>query len=380
MARDQKTSPLLELVLGDGASREMRFAAARGVLPVSPVEIVEVLVTLTSADDPEIAEQSRVTLAATDVTVIRDWVEELGAPDSIDSLAKLTEDSTVIEAVIRSRRVLDETLIWLGSRLHPDLQEVLAINQTRLLRDPRIMDALRSNPRLTGDVRRRIRELQEEFFDKEAGSREQKREQAKDEGKSTPGTLLEPEDFTAFEPILPVEEEVAAGIGAEPGASLFEEIELPEEGLVDDDEIDEEKRVSLMTKIQLLSVSAKIQLANKGNKEARGILIRDSNKLVSVSAVQSPRITGNEIEMIATMRNVHEDVLRHIATNREWSKKYAIFHNLLRNPKAPAEYCISFIVRMNQKDMKSLSQDKGVSELVRTSARRLYQQKYQQDK
>ncbi|MCK7488830.1 MAG: hypothetical protein MZU79_00205 [Anaerotruncus sp.] len=56
---------------------------------------------------------------------------------------------------------------------------------------------------------------------------------------------------------------------------------------------------SLFQKIQTMSVSEKLDLARKASKEARSILIRDSNKLVQLAVVNSPKITESEILAIS---------------------------------------------------------------------------------
>ena len=60
----------------------------------------------------------------------------------------------------------------------------------------------------------------------------------------------------------------------------------------------------------------KIKLARLGNKEARGLLVKDRNKVVAISAISSPKITTNEVISIAQSRNVHDEVLRMVAMNR----------------------------------------------------------------
>ncbi len=89
------------------------------------------------------------------------------------------------------------------------------------------------------------------------------------------------------------------------------------------------ERISLIRRIMLMTVKDRIKLGMKGDREARSILIRDGNKVVSTAVVHNPRITDKEVESIAAMRTVSEDVLRTIALNRAWARSYPIIHNLL---------------------------------------------------
>lgn len=349
-------SPLAEVALEASSPREMRLAAARGILPIDPVELVEVQRRLSADVDPDLASAAREGFAATESAILVGWVGSYGSEEALDSAAFLSDSPAFVEAILRSRAVADETLVRLARALPPDLQDVLVVNQARLIRAPRILEALGSNSRLSGDVRRRLHEIDEEFFRKRAPEREAAAEQP---------SAVEASAERA---------EAAAG----PSDALFDDIELDEELVSDfDGELTTSTRESIFQKIQQLTVSQKIALGRKGNKEARTILIREMNRLVATATISSPRMTPNEVEAIASMRNVHEDVLRFIATNRDWSRRYAVMLNLVKNPRAPAEFSMQFVPRLSQRDMKALSIDKGVSEQVRAAARRIYQQKYQ---
>jgi len=109
----------------------------------------------------------------------------------------------------------------------------------------------------------------------------------------------------------------------------------------------------------------------KGDREARGILIRDSNRVVSTAVVNNPRITEQEVENIASMRTVADEVLRLIAMNRAWARSYPIVHNLARNPRTPIPTAMSILPRIHAKDLKNLTQNRNVSEAIRRQAARL---------
>src|SRR5207237_702699 len=87
------------------------------------------------------------------------------------------------------------------------------------------------------------------------------------------------------------------------------------------------ERISLIKRIMFMSV--------KGDREARGILVRDANKIVATGVMHNPRITDHEVEAISAMRQIAEEVLRLIGMNRQWARSYPIIHNLARNPRTP---------------------------------------------
>ena len=121
---------------------------------------------------------------------------------------------------------------------------------------------------------------------------------------------------------------------------------------------------SLFQKIQTMSVSEKLDLARKASKEARSILIRDSNKLVQLAVVNSPKITESEILAIATNRQVNDEVLKEIAMNREWLRNYQIRFALVNNPKTPLSIAMSQVSYLNQRDLGLLAKSKGVPRAI----------------
>ncbi len=117
---------------------------------------------------------------------------------------------------------------------------------------------------------------------------------------------------------------------------------------------------SLFQKIQTMSVSEKLDLARKASKEARSILIRDSNKLVQLAVVNSPKITESEILAIASNRQVNDDVLKEIAINKEWLRNYQIRLALVNNPKTPLSIAMAQVTYLNRRDLSLLAKSKGV--------------------
>ena len=133
----------------------------------------------------------------------------------------------------------------------------------------------------------------------------------------------------------------------------------------------EEKRAkSRYQEIQDLSVPDKVKLAMSGDKEARSILIKDSNKQIQTAVLDSPRITEPEIVAIANSRNVGEDILRKIASNRDWMKNYQIRVGLVNNPKTPLTIGLRIISTLMISDLKRLGKSKGVSSVLTAAANR----------
>ena len=121
----------------------------------------------------------------------------------------------------------------------------------------------------------------------------------------------------------------------------------------------------------LMTVKDRVKLGMKGDREARSILIRDSNKVVAAAVIHNPRVTDQEVENIAAMRTVSDEVLRLIAQNRAWARSYPIIHNLARIPRTPIATAITILARIQTRDLQHLAQNRNVSEAVRRQAQRL---------
>jgi len=127
---------------------------------------------------------------------------------------------------------------------------------------------------------------------------------------------------------------------------------------------------SSLQKIAKMNVAQRLGLAMKGTREERSILIRDPNKIVAAAVLSSPKMTENEIESIARMANVSEDVLRVIAQTRAWMKNYSVVWSLARNPKTPVAVSMNLLSRLSEKDLRAISTDRNVPDALRITARK----------
>jgi hypothetical protein len=132
---------------------------------------------------------------------------------------------------------------------------------------------------------------------------------------------------------------------------------------------DNEDPQSTLQRIASMTVAQRVGLAMKGSREERAILIRDPNKLVSVAVLSSPKMTEPEIESIAKMASISEEILRMIASTRAWMKRYGIVVALARNPKTPVAISMNLLARLTDKDVRAISTDRNVPEVLRITAR-----------
>jgi hypothetical protein len=391
------TNPVVQAIISGSAPQPARLAAARGMLPLQQSDLLEVLVALTSSDDPQIASAASETLQG---ETPEDLLIAASAPDTAPNVlaylaTRLDSKPDIYEATILNARTPDQALAKLAAATpHSSLLELITINQQRLVRCPEIIDAILQNPACSGDAERRARETRKEFFEKERGAR-QIADELRARGQTAAAEFFEAADLTTPAGALSLEDawliaqhiEVSdadlddSWLPAERYEELIsesaEDVSANVQRVIESERLEtgevSAERVSLIRKIMFMNTKDRMKLAMKGDREARGILIRDSNKVVCSSVVKNPRITEQEIENIAAMRTVADEVLRLIAMNRTWARSYTIIHNLARNPRSPIPTVMSILLRIRTKDLQALTQNRNVSEAVRRQAYRLQQ-------
>ena len=135
------------------------------------------------------------------------------------------------------------------------------------------------------------------------------------------------------------------------------------------------QRESILQKIAKLNVGQRVKLAMLGNKEERGVLIRDGSRVVSSAVLASPKLTDSELENIAGMKNVQESVLRDIQRSRKFMKRYNVVRNLINNPRCPLDLSLGMVKLLMVNDLKGLSMNKNVPETLKRVALKNFKEK-----
>lgn len=348
-------SPQAERYARRDAPVEVRRLAAGGALPLPPVELATVLFALVHDPDDEVKARARRSLEGLPPAVCDAVLSGDAHPAVLAWLADAhRDDAAKLERIALNPAADDRTFVLLAGLPHKRVVEIVANNQTRLLRCPDIVEALGENP-LTG--RSTIdRVLSFLGFQKPAA-------EVADDATDAPPPAAE--DLT--------DEAAVAALRAflgDDAEAFARDLIVEHEG-----ELDEEAEGNLFALVQKMTVMQKIKLARMGNKEARGLLIRDRNKLVATAAIRSPKVTENEVENFAKARNLSEEVMRVIASNREWTRGYQVKMNLATNPRCPVGMSIKFLNFLHERELRTIMKSKDVPSAVSTHARRLLQKK-----
>jgi len=399
---------MIDMIRSSSVPATLMQAAARGALSVPPAEMIEILVHLAN-HNKVFGQQARMTLAgweerssleaAANPDTPQEVLDYLIAPENLrpQLLATLVENPSIKEATLVA-------LAENGSR------EVVVILQKspRVQSNMAILKALASNPNATENETRALAQKLSSHTPEGAGEgpgsevfgasdsdpeveetvtaylTENAQEIATEAGKPFQplGGMYEFEG-AAVDGTAPAEEHIAADPMAAPASEPASPVKagpvappaktpLHHKKAVGSHE---QERGSALQKIAKLDITGRIQLAMKGTKEDRSILIRDSTKLVALAVLESPKITDSEVEKIANQKNVLEAVLRRITMKRRFMKNYAVVRNLVANPRTPLDVSLGLMKNILTADLRNLSSNKEVSDTIRKLATKMFKQK-----
>jgi hypothetical protein len=353
MAEARATNPLVAQFRRGGVARDLRLMAAQGLLPLKPEDLLELWTELVADADESVRGAAEKSLGDFPAAELLPIVKSRDTPVGVLSWAvSKRAEPELREAALQNHSLPDETIELLAPTLPQALAELVVINQTRLLRRTSLLQALESNAGLSNDQKRRLRELRETF---RVGEPE----------------AAAPAPAPAAAPGAPSEEPAAE---PEPEIVPAGEIFMTEDEAIvrylSEEERQQTEKVSAVQKIYRLNTAEKIITALKGSREERSILIRDPNRLVATAVLGSPRITEAEIESISGMKSVSDEILRQIGNHREWTKRYTVLNNLVRNPRTPTGIALSMVPRLNPRDIKGIAVDRNVPEPIRKMAQK----------
>lgn len=394
------SNPVVKAVVEGSAPRNAQLAAARGILPLPQNDLLEALVHLSKSTDAELADTAKKTLASQEPAALEGSITSTEVPPTVLAFFAGHEalPKSIHEMVISNPRTPAAAIIDLAANTkNGELLELISLNQQLLIRNRAIIDAIIANPNRTSEAERRAAETNREFFEKERGA-QQIANELRAKGNEAAAEFMESAEFAlgdddaemSIEDALFLAEHIEvpdsetddSWLGLEYIEEIYEESESQRQAIVDkilgelrmegDEEIGTE-RVSMINRVMKMGMKDRVRLAMKGDREARNILIRDPNRIVAQAVVANPRISEQEIEKIAAMRTVTEDVLRSIASNRQWARNYMVMHTLARNPRTPIANVLNILSRLQLRDLAALSKNRNVSDAVRRQALRLSQ-------
>ncbi len=278
--------------------------------------------------------------------------EECSAEVLAHYAPQAARDEALAERVAFHARAPAAALAVLASTGSPAVVDLVMTNEERLLANPTLLERLMINPTLRPNQRARILE----FLDRATKAQKKSRAAGDSDEAAESGAEATLDD--------------AADLLEVDVGELFSSSEITdgEEFEACEDEVIRDA----YRRIVSLNTAQKAILAMKGGREERMILIRDTNKVVSLGVMKNPRLGDTEVEGFAAMRNVSDDILRRIGQSREWTKNYRVVLSLVNNPRTPQSVAMNHVGRLTNRDLQNLLRNREVPELIRRSARRVH--------
>jgi hypothetical protein len=346
------------------APAPLRMMAAKALVPLAPADMLGALFMLTFDPDAGVRETASKTAAALPdrfSTGLRD--EGVPAPVLGWFLPLLSTKDVYAEMLVLNPTTPDEAVAEVARGCSAKIAEIIGQNQLRVLRHENIIRNLCTNPNASPALIDSVCDFAVRSGMAIADVPQMQAARVRVFGPAA----APPEPGPTAEEIL---QEFSAD-GAKDATDKAEGKEEEEEAAP----IPEAKKLNLTQRVMKMSIAEKIKLATLGNKEARSLLIRDTNKLVCTAVIRSPRITDGEVLSSASNKAVNEEVLRIIYNSREFTKNYKIKMALLKNPKLPLSVGMKFLNSLRENDLKELSRDKNVPSALQTVAKKMIEKK-----
>jgi hypothetical protein len=354
----EELEPILESLkearkFADPASPQpQRLMAASGALPLPPTQISTVLYVLSHDSDEPVRTKATASLAALPERVLDATLAGEVPPGLLGVLAELhIESPDRLEKIALNPRTSDRTFCKLARLSHPRIVDIVSHNQTRLLRCSELVEALGDNPATSAATLDRVLE----FLGLRGGN---------PAGTTASVEMPEPAPGTNDLGGKSVDPNSTAGVPAD----LLDGV--PEEKV--------QRNPSLTVRLGAMKITQKIKLARFGNAETRAILVRDRNKLVAASVMNSPKLGESEVMAFVKNKSMSEDVIRIVANSREWTKSRAIQYQLCYHPKTPLGCSVKFLANFTDTELKSIAKSKEVADELIAQARRMIAKKAKQ--
>lgn len=366
-------SKMLQMIQQNAVPANIVRSASRGALALPAPEMLEILVHL--AGHHTFGEQARMTLAEWDEASAIQVCSDLNAPSSV--LAYFIDSKNwrtpLLAALIENPAITERQLLSVAEAATPEVARIL-LASPRVIALTAVLRKLHSNHRISaGEEHAKLHSLLLGIPETDATS-----DVLADEDRIIERIHLEHADELAADAHKKFELVKADSDEQDEIAEMVEAVEAHADAhpaAVAAAVKKEPERLSTIQKITRMTVGERVQLAVKGTKDERFVLIRDGSKVVSLAVLQSPKLSDAEMEMFASMKNIQQTVLRAIAGNRKFMKQYAVVRALTQNPRCPLEISLKMLPSLLLSDLQNLSKNKNVSDTVRKIALKLYKEK-----
>ncbi len=346
-------NPLVKKIIEGEAKEDLIHLLLQKELPFTEEEYLESLVYVLRLNDESLKNKAFSRLKEISESVKATYIEKVEANHRVAYFiiqeALDQKNLPTISIAVRNQALPYAFLLKIAEKGGTSMLEVLLDNQIKLIAYPEIMDEMGKNPEATPFIKSKIKEIREFYLENPE--------------------VEEIQEETVMEDVKEI-------------LTMEKEKKKETEGKEEEDELVtldlhevEERTKTTLQEINALSISERIRLALTGERTQRMILVKDPNKMVALSVLESPKISIDEITLLARNKSLPSEIIAKISKKRDWTKNYIIIHELVQNPKTPVNDALSFIKKLYLKDLQTISRDKNINPVVRSLALNYYRQK-----
>ncbi len=347
MKKTISKNPLVKMIAEDRAKDDVWKMLLNKSLPINEEEYLETLSFAINKD--QYKEKAKELFKAIDDKYKKNYVskKEININVAYNILQEALEKDSkeIMIEIINNNIIPNDFLAIIASQGSNEVLEVLISNEIRVIAFPELIDFIKGNSKASGYVISKLQVLYDYYLKQESQE-------------ISPQEVLS--DKKNFEKVQSEVKKIEEDSQEEEEKETQTKEEIEEEK--------EEELVEAVKQINRLSVPEKIKKALTGSKTDRMILIRDNNKMVSLSVIESPKLSSDEVVAIARNKSLPTEIIAKIAQNRYFTKNYIVMHELIQNPKTPLQIALGFLNSLHERDLRQLSRDKNANPPIRKMA------------
>ncbi|MFA6035087.1 MAG: hypothetical protein WC889_19465, partial [Myxococcota bacterium] len=334
----------------------MKMMAARGMLPLKPFDLAELMYNLCFDPDPAIAQAADKGFHGLPPAMVLSVVEQPLEPEVLDMIAEIWRgDAEIVQKVVLNQRTSDETVDLIAQTCDSKMIEVVAQNQVRYLRTPSIIRSVYENPFSRQDIVDFVLELARRNglnVDRIIGI-EHVEEPQKAPAPAPAAVEAKPDEKTPAMPAAP---------GQLPAlAAEDEKIDFPPQYLEDKKEFTDAEGKAFVKWMTDAPEGELMKLARHCNAATAVLLAKTKVAAPALELMKNTRIETVHWGKIAGDRQANEDLIKIMCKTKDFTKIYNIKAKLALNPKTPISCSMGFVRGMRLSDLKNTARNKSAA-------------------
>ena len=372
----------LKKLLNPATPSGLKILAIKGTVPLRPVDYVLFLYQMQFDENEELRLLAEKTFSELQPKILLAAVSQNLPAEVFHKIAVVyRSNNAVVEKLVTNNAVSDETIEMIASYADEKMIDIIARNQVRILRYPKIVKAIVDNPNSSASQKSMVVEFavkskidlsrigvnlqsdtstaKEETTEKPAETDESKSEE-NESAKEDQTTLdTKPNQETA----IPQTDNLSKR------EELIKKYNIHKEFYDENIPLPEEMEKKLIEELETMSEDKQMALVEVGRHRVKQLMVRSPIPSVAVAVIKHPEITPDDIYKIAQDRAAHTEAIKAICTNRDYIRVYNIKLKLALNPKTPVPMAMAFVRSLRLSDLKNIAKNNSVSKILQNTAK-----------